>query len=50
MAEQLAIEVDIKHVKDGTHTHRQAPLFALGYTGSSGPYGPLLQAPNHLTK
>ncbi len=51
MAEQLAVEVDVKNVTDTqthTHTHGQGLIFALGlynYTRSSGPYGPLLLAP-----
>ena len=32
MAEQLAVEVDVKNVtEDRTQTHGQAPLFGLGF-------------------
>ena len=53
MAEQLAVEVDVKNVtqqqqQQYTAVHsRTSPFILFGYiyTRSSGPYGPLLLAP-----
>ena len=52
MAEQLAVEVDVKNVTEQQYTaavqsSRTSPFILFGYiyTRSSGPYGPLLLAP-----
>ena len=49
MAEQLAVEVDVKNVIDrhtyGTHMDKLIYLVRIYNTRSSGPYGPFLLAP-----